>query len=339
MREIIHIHIPKTGGNWLHDQLKKHLPEHYHTLDPNGIVHVSMNLTSCLPIHRGSKYAITHRVVGPYSFPSITWPKASRVDKAWKVSICRNPFDQLVSMYHHDDCQGLGMMNKIHRFTSFEDFIKHFCDPDFPFTERLDTMRYFLYNQMFNDRGVCAANVIIRNEYLHEAASKMIARWKGAPVKLDDKRTNVSKLRKKKDYRSYYTNELRELVEQKCAAELFLFGYGFDGPLDEAWCINPHMLFYHPGIPVAGKWLPKKMIDLHTDLIGDAQTREWWDDVPYLQYITPDIFAYHRDGGVIMYTGNKGDPKPMVEVCQSLGIPIGEFKDPAYFYEPEAWGQ
>ena len=38
---------------------------------------------------------------------------------------------------------------------------------------------------------------------------------------------------KKKNYKNYYTPELRKLVEQKCARELSLFGYNFDGPTDD----------------------------------------------------------------------------------------------------------
>ena len=33
-----------------------------------------------------------------------------------------------------------------------------------------------------------------------------------------------------RDYRSYYDNELRELVSRFCARDLELFGYDFDGP-------------------------------------------------------------------------------------------------------------
>ena len=55
-------------------------------------------------------------------------------------------------------------------------------------------------------------------------------------------RSNVTK--DKADYRSFYTDELRELVEEKCKFELALFEYDFDGPTNNDAFISPEHLWY-----------------------------------------------------------------------------------------------
>ena len=89
----------------------------------------------------------------------------------------------------------------------------------------------------------------MRNEYLAEGTDHFLkhegyvdesADIIGRPF------VGVGKTRKQRDYRSFYTDELRELVEAKCLAELALFEYNFDGPLNSNWYIDPASIFYHP---------------------------------------------------------------------------------------------
>jgi len=225
-------------------------------------------------------------------------------------------------MYHHSSCAGLANFNKIHRFTSFEEFIKYFCDPDFPFTNHIGDMRRFLFYQMFDNDGHCAVDIIIRNECLHSAATQMIGGWKRQPVDLNKKRENVSSDRKKRDYRSYYTDELRELVERKCMAELLLFGYNFDGPIDESEFIDPASLFYCPLYPVAGKNLPKIVTASHAKTLTYLRAEPGgWERLKAIQHITPDVYMGTDEGRVFRFAGNDGDPRPLADVLDHLGIP------------------
>lgn len=45
--------------------------------------------------------------------------------------------------------------------------------------------------------------------------------------------TNISKAKKGRNYKEFYTSEMIELVNQKCSRELKMFGYTFDGPVDQ----------------------------------------------------------------------------------------------------------
>ncbi|MEE3233435.1 MAG: sulfotransferase family 2 domain-containing protein [Candidatus Latescibacterota bacterium] len=290
MNSIHHIHIPKTGGSWLRKVLSKYVSNYS---DWGQIGYEAAGLTSA---DKSEKYRSGKVVLG-------TPPRRNQFDqppefsKEWwetpKVSICRNPFDYLVSIYHHERNESAHLMKKfrnvknvpagfadinvMHGFTSFEDFIKKFCDPDFPFTSRLGDIRYMMFNQMFHWGGTCGIDYIIRNESLPSGTFKVlkqigafenISQENAALAEINGLgRINVSRKRKKKDYRSYYTDELRELVEVKCDAELTLFEYDFDGPcpnqvtrgmynFNDTDFVCPKSLWYSHEQPSAVKNMP-----------------------------------------------------------------------------------
>jgi hypothetical protein len=324
-KKLLHIHVPKTGGSWLNSQLEKHFPHRYLGHRPwhvklssihNAIPNAGRNDSVCASVAYGSVPFITCH---------------DPLDREWAhtVSICRNPFDYLVSFYHHHNPirssygapSGCNDVNTIHGFRSFEEFIKKFCDPGFPFAQEFDEVRAFLFYQMFDDTGRCGVDVIFKNEQLHSATELFISSTKRSPIVLNKRRENTSKLREKKDYRSYYTDELRELVELKCAAELMLFGYDFDGSPQNPLFVDPDSLFYYPVYPVAGINLPDWLIDAHEQLISANSKDPLSWRLRGARHITPDIFINLPNPppikeqfslGIIL--GNPGDPKPIAEV-------------------------
>jgi len=267
------VHIPKTGGQWLHGVLKKYFPNYLSTKDGAAIQLSSMDQDL-------SRRWRMPAVGLSYS----AWEKIPIVNAQWedtfKLSICRNPFDMLVSIYHHHNPEsrdvnlqhlhpgvplGNANINVIHGIKSFDDFIKKFCDPGFPWAQVLDAERYFLFHQLFTDTGECGVDIILRNERLNEATAtfleKTVAETGSAADEIRlEARINESKKRKRKDYRSYYTDELRELVELKCNAELILFGYDFDGSTNDALYVDPRTLYYSSILPLAAKDLDPRAV-------------------------------------------------------------------------------
>jgi|LWDU01.1.fsa_nt_gi hypothetical protein len=336
MKKIIHIHIPKTGGSWLNDRLSEHFPDHF-----LGRRDRDIKLSSCVTNVIKNRNAV-YAGIAYGDAPTITTYDHHDLSEFLKVSICRNPFDYLVSYYHHRPndtasiqkharylepgmIQGIRNINIIHNFRSFDEFIKKFCDPDFPLAQDFEDMRSFLFHQMFDNDGHCAVDVIMRNECLHSATTEMINGLKGTSAVLNKKRENVSQSRKKKDYRSYYTDKLRELVERKCMAELLLFEYDFDGATNENEFVDPASLFYCPIYPVAGKDLPRQVTALHAGVMAhesEAQTIQ----LQGIQHITPDVYVTTGDPTpedfmVVRYAGNDGDPRPVADVLDHFGIP------------------
>ena len=144
-------------------------------------------------------------------------------------STVRNPFSLLVSWYFHRFGNQIGLDGcvSIFKMKSFEDFIKKFCDVDFGWLSCRQKTRNFIFWQMF-DRDHCMVDYVLRNEYLDEALSDFCSKFDIKPNL--GRKVNVSE---HKDYRTYYTDELRELVNKKCKKELNIFSYNFDGPIEK----------------------------------------------------------------------------------------------------------
>jgi len=182
-----------------------------------------------------------------------------------KISICRNPFDMLVSFYHFqatDDKSlamrkyvpgggptGVGNCNAIHGISSFEDFIKKWCDDDFVWEWKYSESRHFLFHQMFAASGWSGVNVILRNEDLAKGTYMLLkgTGYGDHPEILESEKLHATAARKKRDYRSFYTDELRCLVERKHESELLCFDYNFDGIRADSMFgpfVDPLSLFY-----------------------------------------------------------------------------------------------
>ena len=141
-------------------------------------------------------------------------------------TVVRNPFDWLVSFYHYTG-----------RHKSFKGFL-HTWDSEQNIT-RLTFMNGMIFDQLYtlNPNGnniSCRAHIIMRYECLKEGWQIFTHNMNVTSYELP--RLNV---RGKRDYKTYYTPELIKIVEEKCAEELELFGYSFDGPTDNSIFIDP----------------------------------------------------------------------------------------------------
>ena len=269
-KKIIHIHVAKTGGSWLNNILKQYAFEHFlptADFDLRVAENVkefwrdsSLSRPSARVYYDDLKYRIDHKVIEDQQSKN---PPV--YDDAMKVSICRNPFDMLVSFYHfqpNDDKSlamrkyvpgggptGIGNCNAIHGISSFEDFVKKWCDDDFVWEWKYSESRHFLFHQMFAESGWSGVNVILRNEDLAKGTYMLLkgAGYGDYPEILKSEKLHATAARKKRDYRSFYTDELRCLVEKRHESELLCFDYNFDGIRSDSKFgpfIDPLSLFY-----------------------------------------------------------------------------------------------
>ena len=252
---IVHIHIPKTGGTWLNATLNDILPPHEFPFPNVGHLAIGYTLGSTNSIDVTAKHHINGQTVDFAIYPSTEIKRPELYQRSIKLSVCRNPFDLLASYYFHnwgrpdnahlanlqeDDPVGWDNINVIHGIKSFDGFIKRYCDPDFKWWH-VPRKRH-LFFQMFEASGKCGVNVILRHERMYEGLSFFLTHYDYCGISALEKhkhRESNATTHKNKDYRSYYTDELRGLVETKCAEELQQYHYNFDGSTTDDVYVDP----------------------------------------------------------------------------------------------------
>lgn len=126
-----------------------------------------------------------------------------QLKRYFKFTVVRNPWDVQVSMYHY-------IVND--RSESFDHFVRRLCTVN---------------SNIYSLNGKPACDFYIRFENL-ENDIRSVCNTLGIPcgekLELPNHRTTI---RNDKEYRKYYTLELRDLVADKCAVEIELFGYAF----------------------------------------------------------------------------------------------------------------
>lgn len=146
-------------------------------------------------------------------------------DKMIKFTVIRNPFDLLVSyMEYRWGWHLRGRIEQLPRLDTIE-LIKEYVKEDKEW--HVPMLKKFLYWQLFDDEGNSKCDYAIIYDKLNEGL-KEFADLAGIKFTENVGKRNTSR-RKHKDYRDYYDDELRTLVEEKCKRELDMFNFTFDG--------------------------------------------------------------------------------------------------------------
>jgi len=142
-------------------------------------------------------------------------------------SVVRNPFDWLVSYISFQ-----GGWKKEYAETSHYDY--ELCKDKNKFDYAVKTIlerddgkwpsKRFMYFQLFDSNAYLVPSWFMRNETLDDDL-EFFAKSNGYKYTQKEKQ----KVGSRSDYRSYYTDELRELLEKAWSRELNMFGYNFDG--------------------------------------------------------------------------------------------------------------
>ena len=252
---LIHIHIPKTGGSTVNAVLEELGIEMDRSFGRHFTCH---RTTPCLIESLYSRDTVSaeahtdrlQQAVHLHQRPS----DPSRVDtyrRAIKFSMIRNPYEMLLSTYHYQGKKGDLTWGQ--GIFTFEDFIRKFCDYDFPWRDPF--RRRFLFHQIFEHDGKPGVHYVIRSEHVEEGLGRLLH---AAGILHPDKHLKdleVPHLKvspqmqdpntgERKNWQDFYTEEMKELVQYKCARELAAFGYDFNGPTDGRVLFKPTYMYY-----------------------------------------------------------------------------------------------
>jgi hypothetical protein len=208
------VHIAKTGGTSVRAALQ---PLRWR--DPWYYPMLLCSRFSHLAGHRlGSKFPRHARIIAAKEM----LPEAF-FQGLYKFAIVRNPWDLQVSSYHHIRRERPHLLAQIQ---DFDQFMRWKLDPERPYQFHVDTSIQAQLDYLIDLQGELQMNFIGHYENL-TGDFQQICETLGIPqLELPHKRQAKDR---KQDYRSYYSDDLAELVGQYFKRDIEALGYRFDG--------------------------------------------------------------------------------------------------------------
>jgi hypothetical protein len=140
----------------------------------------------------------------------------------FKFAFVRNPWDLQVSSFHHirrERPQYLG------GHEDFAGFLRWKLDPERPYQYHVDTSIELQSDYLIDLHGQLVVDFIGRYERLPEDYAEACRRIGIPPPALPHERRATDR---KKDYRSYYTDDTADLVARHFQRDIEILGYRFD---------------------------------------------------------------------------------------------------------------
>jgi len=219
--QLYFVHIPKTGGNSIRSALRRE----------NLLTNPGYDKSE--REHKWAREDAMRRIGAHRSFNSPTFPcylhtpPFLTADIAF--SVIRNPFDLLVSYYHHTGNvqkqeNGWANVNSYHKFSTFDQFIDFFCNCD-PQEWHVPALCENLYSQLVDKDGNYTVNYLIYFDSLEDNLNRFLSNIVKVPcVMLPKKHVST---RRSDDCQVLYNRRTRGQVERKCEKLLTTFQFDF----------------------------------------------------------------------------------------------------------------
>tara|TARA_Y100001973_G_C5202300_1_gene338774 strand:- start:1988 stop:2962 length:975 start_codon:yes stop_codon:yes gene_type:complete len=159
--------------------------------------------------------------------------------KFW-FTVVRNPFNLLVTYYtfgwpwdRHEirlaKCNQVKGNKKfpLKIYSSFDYFIKSYCDPEFKWL--VPASKNFLFFPIFDDEGFCRNPFVFRLEHINFCLETLCDNFGRSFSKPARRKSSRPPEKSRDEWKSWYSEELYDLVNNKISRELVAFGYDFDG--------------------------------------------------------------------------------------------------------------
>jgi hypothetical protein len=207
------VHIAKTGGTSVRSALQPlrwRDPWYYPMFLCSRFSHMSG--------HRiGTKFPRHSRIVAAKELLPETF-----FNDLYKFAIVRNPWDLQVSSYHHIRRERPHLLEHIE---DFDHFIRWKLDPQRAYQYHVDTSIQSQLDYLIDLQGNILVDFIGHYENLAEDFKEITRQIKVDGISLPHKRKATNR---SKDFRSYYTDDLAELVANHFKRDIEAFGYRFD---------------------------------------------------------------------------------------------------------------
>jgi hypothetical protein len=210
----LYVHIAKTGGTSVRAALRS-----LQRRDPYYIAQFIASRLSHLTGHRIASKLPRHAkiICAQEMLPQEFF------NGLFKFAFVRNPWDLQVSSYHHLKRERPHLLEGQE---SFEAFTRRKLDPARLYQYHLDTAITLQSDYLVDLHGRVLTDFIGRYENLHDDFHAICQRIGVPTPTLPHKRHSTDR---SKDYRSYYSDELAELVGNYFRRDVEILGYRFDG--------------------------------------------------------------------------------------------------------------
>ena len=142
-------------------------------------------------------------------------------DELFKFAFVRNPWDLQVSSYHHIRRERPHLMAG---HEDFESFLRWKLDPDRPYQYHIDTSIERQVDYLKDLDGTILVDFIGKYENLQEDFEEVCRRIGIKIPALPHKR----QARDREDFRNYYTDLTAQMVRERFAEDIEIFGYRFE---------------------------------------------------------------------------------------------------------------
>ncbi|MEX0732349.1 MAG: sulfotransferase family 2 domain-containing protein [Aquisalimonadaceae bacterium] len=215
-RNFLFVHIAKTGGTSVRAALRRYRWGSWYSI-PLALASAASQVTR--PRHKlGLKFPRHAKAVA-----ALEMLPAEVYQGFFKFVIVRNPWDLQVSSYHHILREKPEVLAGV---SDFGDFLRRKFDPERPYDYMLDISAELQHEYITDLRGNVIVDFIGRYENLAEDFHAICQRI-GIPT---PELPHLRKATDRKDYRSYYTDALAEMVASHYHRDLEILHYTFDPP-------------------------------------------------------------------------------------------------------------